>query len=48
MRILLSTLAICAVSLFLNACNTVEGAGEDIQAGGEGISNAAQEVRDGE
>jgi len=27
--------------LFLAACNTVAGVGEDIQAGGRGIENAA-------
>ena len=47
MRILLSTLAICAVSMFLNACNTVDGAGEDIAAGGRGISHAANDVQHG-
>ncbi|MGG7566389.1 entericidin A/B family lipoprotein [Rhodovulum sp. DZ06] len=28
----------------LAACNTVEGAGRDIQAGGKAVSNAAEEV----
>jgi entericidin B len=28
------------------ACNTVEGAGEDIEAGGEAISDAAETVED--
>ena len=27
------------------ACNTVEGAGQDIQAGGQAISNTASEVK---
>jgi predicted small secreted protein len=29
---------------FLGACNTVGGMGEDIQAGGHGISKAATDV----
>jgi predicted small secreted protein len=29
----------------LSACNTVAGAGEDIQAGGQAIENTAEEVR---
>jgi len=48
MRIVLSTLAICAVSMFLNACNTVDGAGQDIAAGGHGISHAAEKVQNGQ
>ena len=31
----------------LSACNTVAGAGEDIQAGGQAIENTAEEVRQG-
>ena len=30
----------------LTACNTVEGAGEDIEAAGDGISDASRDVRD--
>lgn len=45
MRILLSLLAICSFSVFLNACNTVEGAGEDIKAGGEAISDTAADAK---
>lgn len=29
-------------ALLLSGCNTVKGAGEDIQAGGQAIENAAQ------
>lgn len=47
MRILLSAIAICVTALTLNACNTVDGAGEDIQAGGNKISATAQEVQHG-
>jgi len=45
MRILLSALAICVTALSLNACNTVDGAGEDLQAGGHAVSSSAQEVQ---
>ena len=45
MRILLSALAICVTTLALNACNTVEGAGEDVQAGGHAVSAASRDVR---
>ncbi len=30
----------------LGACNTVQGAGKDIEAGGEAISDTAKEVQD--
>lgn len=42
-RILMLTLAIAGLGL-LTACNTVEGAGRDIQAGGEFVTDSAQEV----
>lgn len=45
MRILLSALAICITALSLNACNTVDGAGEDIQSGGHAISRSAEHVQ---
>ena len=32
--------------LALAACNTVEGAGKDIQAGGHAVSNAAKKTSD--
>lgn len=38
----MSAAAACAFGAFaLTGCNTVEGAGEDIEAAGEGISDAA-------
>lgn len=46
MRILLSAIAICVTALSLNACNTVDGAGEDIQAGGHAVSHAATKVQE--
>lgn len=45
MRVMLSILTICAVSVFLNACNTIGGAGQDIKAGGQAISNTATKVK---
>lgn len=37
---------IIVVSLtFLVGCNTISGAGKDIQGGGEAITNAADEVK---
>lgn len=40
--------AALSVLLFagLAACNTVEGAGQDVEAGGEAISETAQEAED--
>lgn len=31
--------------LFLSACNTMKGAGQDIQQGGEKLENKAEEVQ---
>jgi predicted small secreted protein len=45
MRILLSAVAICVTCLALNACNTVDGVGEDVQAGGHAVSTGAQKVQ---
>lgn len=33
------------VSLFLSGCNTMKGAGEDIKAGGQAISHAAEKAK---
>jgi entericidin B len=43
LRRLLFALALAAG---LSACNTVRGVGEDVEAGGEAISNTAEEVQD--
>lgn len=45
MRILMTTLAILATASFLSACNTVDGMGEDVQAGGHAVSHAARDVQ---
>lgn len=44
MRIIGSLLALGLV-LGLSACNTMHGAGEDIQSGGKAISNQATETQ---
>lgn len=38
--------AFAIAAIFLTACNTVEGVGEDVQAGGEAIEETAQDVED--
>jgi len=32
-------------AFFLSACNTMKGAGQDIQSGGEKLENKAEEVQ---
>jgi entericidin B len=39
---LISTFLVLAFAFTLSACNTVEGAGKDIQKGGEAIEDAAK------
>ena len=42
-------LKIVTILLFIGsvaACNTMEGAGEDIEAGGEAVSEGARDVQD--
>lgn len=36
------TVIACAAMVLLAGCNTVKGAGQDIKAGGQAITNAAQ------
>ena len=40
-RSLLTLLLLCVSSAFLVGCNTVEGAGKDIQAAGQEVEEAA-------
>lgn len=40
---LLAILYLCGVSVTLSACNTVEGAGKDIEQGGKAIKDEAKE-----
>ena len=40
---IINLIAACFFSLFaLSACNTIEGVGEDIEAGGDAIEDAAE------
>ncbi|MFO1321029.1 MAG: entericidin A/B family lipoprotein [Burkholderiales bacterium] len=34
------------VALTLSACNTIEGVGKDVKAGGESLENAARTTRE--
>ena len=43
---LIKILAVLMFAGSLAACNTMEGAGEDIEAGGEAVSEGAREVED--
>lgn len=40
-----SILTMLLVTGFLSACNTIEGAGQDIEAGGEKIQQTADDVK---
>ncbi|MBL8764162.1 MAG: entericidin A/B family lipoprotein [Phycisphaerae bacterium] len=42
----LIAIALCGVAASLSACNTVEGAGKDIKAAGDGISTGAKSTGD--
>lgn len=44
LRSLLLAAALGTAAVALAACNTVEGAGEDIQAGGRAIDEAAEDA----
>lgn len=41
----LSAIAILALSLMTAACNTMEGLGEDVQAGGQNLEEAANDSK---
>ncbi|OIQ79080.1 entericidin B membrane lipoprotein [mine drainage metagenome] len=45
MKSLLSALLLAATLLSLSACNTVAGMGKDLKAGGQAISNAADQAK---
>lgn len=38
---LLSIVVLCAACMIIAGCNTIEGAGRDIEAAGDGIQDAA-------
>ncbi|THD77045.1 MAG: entericidin A/B family lipoprotein [Phenylobacterium sp.] len=41
----LIVLAAAATALIVAACNTVAGAGQDVQAAGKAVSNAAEDAK---
>lgn len=41
----LMILAVLAASLTVTACNTVSGAGKDVKAAGEAVSNTAEDAK---
>ncbi|WP_191058916.1 entericidin A/B family lipoprotein [Geminicoccus harenae] len=45
-RILLTMMMLALTAGSLAACNTISGAGEDISAGGDAISDTADDVKD--
>jgi entericidin B len=44
---LLTLAALFGLTLCLQACNTMEGAGEDISRGGQHLTNAAENAKNG-
>lgn len=38
-------LAVLAASLSVTACNTVSGAGEDVKAAGQAVTNTAEDAK---
>lgn len=44
----ISWLALAASMLFMTACNTVEGAGKDLEEAGEEIQEEANDAKDGD
>ena len=44
--IVLTLVTLGGTASLLTACNTVEGAGEDVSAVGQGVSNAADNTKD--
>jgi entericidin B len=41
--ILMALIGVCVLAL--SACNTVEGAGKDVKAGGQAVENAAKDAK---
>lgn len=41
----LMILAVLAASLAVTACNTVSGAGKDVKAAGEAVTNSAEDAK---
>jgi predicted small secreted protein len=45
LRKLAALLALAAIAFCATACNTIEGAGKDIKAAGDGIEKAASKTK---
>ena len=45
-KLLILSLAILGFGLGATACNTIAGAGEDVQAAGRGVQNASEEAEE--
>lgn len=45
-RVLMTLCAALAASFALSACNTIQGAGKDLERGGEKVQDAAQRTKD--
>lgn len=43
---ILSTFALISIFAIFAGCNTIEGAGEDIERGGEAMQDKSREVRE--
>jgi predicted small secreted protein len=43
MKNVIKTLAVASVALFVTACNTVEGVGQDVESAGEKIEETAND-----
>lgn len=46
-RAVIVALVMAAAAPLLSACNTVEGAGQDVSAGGHAVTRGAAEVKQG-
>lgn len=44
-KMLITVGSLIVLSSLISACNTVEGAGQDMQAGGQAISKAANDAK---
>jgi entericidin B len=44
-RLMLSVLLLAAALLALGACNTMKGAGQDVEAAGDAMSDTAEDVQ---
>jgi predicted small secreted protein len=45
MKKIISILCLVAMSVGLSACNTIKGAGKDVESGGEKVQDAASDAQ---